>query len=214
MARATHIAVNLLLIVALTMQPGLAYAVQQDCSAGIAAGFICQGCGSCKVRLERARCSCCGIEASGDQDACCGDSDQHYGRHKGGDSAVTSDPFAGMKPEEGPTPQNALPENRSPQDSEQPQNAERPSGDDRGQLRAANVAALMAGCHCVTAPEPFDAPVPRSSAPELRDILTVDICFCDDAVLTARPPLAAAFDVADRHVVAHFSQIVFCIWRR
>ena len=63
MARPTHIAVNLLLSIAVTMQPGLAYGLQQDCSAEVSMGYTCQGCGCCKVQSTTAKCPCCIGEA-------------------------------------------------------------------------------------------------------------------------------------------------------
>ena len=203
MARAIHIAVNLLLIVALTLQPGLAYAVQQHCSAGIVGGIACQGCGSCKVHSESAKCPCCGVEAADKQGGCCGHRDQHTC----GDSTVTSAPFAGMMPEVGPATENPVPKIRAPQDSVQL------CDDDRPQVRTASATALAVCCHCVSAPEPSGGPVPRSSTPELRDVLTITICCDGDEILSAQPPLSPAFNVAHRPVVDHFSQIAFCVWR-
>lgn len=192
MARTTHIAVNLLLIVAVTMQPGLAYALGQHCSAGVSTGFTCQGCGCCKVQSETAKCPCCNSEASDKEDGCCG----HVRQHEDRVATFANDPFAGMELEEGSVPD----ESEQPRDDNQPH------------IQAADTLSLAAACDCVTAPEPFDAPAPRSATIELRDVITVSVAHCD-ATTAERPPLASLFDVAHRPITLHFSQIVFCVWR-
>lgn len=193
MARVTHIAVNVLLIVVLTMQPGLAYAVQQDCSAGVTSGFTCQGCGCCKVQSETAKCPCCSGEATNEEGECCG----HGRKNQHRVATFADDPFEGMELQEGPVPV----------DSEQP------SGEHASPFQVADVAALAAACHCVTAPEPFNAPVPRSPASELRDILTINIACVGDAATLVQPPLSGFFELARRPIEPHFSQIAFCVWR-
>ncbi len=160
MAHITSLAVNLLLIVAMTMQPGLAYGFQQDCSAGSTSGFTCQGCGCCKVPSATTKCSCCNEDASDEQSGCCGHDPQQEDRVS-------------------------------------------PSVD----------ATLSSGCQCVAAPAPLDAPSPRSSRVELRDILAVSVRDCGPFTVVERPSLASSFDVVHRPLVPHFSQIAFCVWR-
>jgi hypothetical protein len=73
--RPTHIAVNLLLIVALAIQP---VAV---CLAGVVGGpacsepgrFTCQGCGCCEVERPDGRCCCCSGPADAEEveASCC-----------------------------------------------------------------------------------------------------------------------------------------------
>lgn len=73
MARATHIAVNLLLIVVLTMQTGLSLAVRQVCSGSAATPLTCGGCGCCEVDAETPNCGCCsGTESSPAKSESCG----------------------------------------------------------------------------------------------------------------------------------------------
>ncbi|WP_147870568.1 hypothetical protein [Stieleria maiorica] len=190
MARVNHIAVNLLLIVVVTMQPSLAYVLQQDCSAGVATGFTCQGCGCCAVQSETAKCPCCSGEATSEEDECCG----HGRKNQHHLSTFADDPFEGMELQEGPVPV----------DSEQP------TGEHASRIQ---VAALAAACHCVTAPKPFDAPVPRSPATELREVLTVNIACVVDFATSVQPPLSGSFEFARRPIQPHFSQIAFCVWR-
>lgn len=198
MARPTHIAVNLLLIVAVTMQPSLAYGLQQDCSAGVSTGYTCQGCGCCKVQAETAKCPCCSGEATKEEGGCCGHG--HKNQHRV--ATFADDPFDGMELQEGPVPVDSVPVER-----------EQPSGERTTHIQAADLVALAAACHCVTAPEPFNAPVPRSPATELRDVLTVNIACVADVATSVQPPLSASFEFARGPIEPHFSQIAFCVWR-
>ena len=198
MARPTHIAVNLLLIVAVTMQPSLAYGLQQDCSAGVSTGYTCQGCGCCKVQSETAKCPCCSGEATTEEDGCCGHG--HKSQHRR--ATFADDPFDGMELKEGPIPVDSV-----------PVDAEQPLNDHAKQKQVAEFAVLAAACHCVTAPEPFNAPVPHSPVTELRDVLTVNIACVVDVATSVQPPLSGCFESARRPIEPHFSQIAFCVWR-
>ena len=198
MARPTHIVVNLLLIVAVTMQPSLAYGLQQDCSAGVSTGYTCQGCSCCKVQSETAECPCCSGEATKEDDGCCG----HGPKNQHRVATFADDPFDGMELLEGPIPVNSVPTDREQQ-----------SGERTTQIQAADGAALAAACHCVTAPEPCNAPVPRSPATELRDVLTVNIAGVVDVATSVQPPLSASLEFARGPIEPHFSQIAFCVWR-
>lgn len=198
MARPTHIAVNLLLIVAVTMQPSLAYGLQQDCFAGVSTGYTCQGCGCCKVQSETAMCPCCNGEATKGDDSCCGHG--HKTRHRV--ATFADDPFDGMELQEGPVPQESL-----------SKYCEQRSGENTRQVQGTELVALGATCHCVTSPEPFKAPVPRSPATELRDVLTVNTACVVDVVTSVQPPLSASFEFARGPIEPHFSQIAFCVWR-
>ena len=193
MARATHIAVNLLLIVAVTMQPGLAYALGQHCSAGVSTGFTCLGCGNCKVQLETASCPCCSGEATTDEGECCGHGQKK--RHRV--ETFGDDPFTGMELQKGPVPEDT----------------ELPRYEHSSQVKADDVVALSTACHCVTAPEPFDAPVPRSPTTELREVLAVHVACVGDVSVSEEPPLSSFFECARRPVEPHFAQIAFCVWR-
>ena len=63
--------VNLSLIVAMMIQPGMALVFASDCGAECASGFMCEGCGCCEVASPTEKCGCCG---GGEQDgdgSCC-----------------------------------------------------------------------------------------------------------------------------------------------
>jgi hypothetical protein len=56
----THITVNLLLIVALAIQPVAVCMANVECAAGYTdTTFTCQGCGCCEVERADDRCCCC-----------------------------------------------------------------------------------------------------------------------------------------------------------
>lgn len=59
--RPTHLAVNLMLIVALAIQPVAVCLAGVDCSAvgSLTSTFRCQGCGCCQVEHAADRCCCC-----------------------------------------------------------------------------------------------------------------------------------------------------------
>ena len=202
MARVTHIAVNLSLIVALTMQPAFAYVVGQDCSADCTSGFTCQGCGCCKVQSETSKCPCCSGESEDGHkhDGCCGHVHDGKRQHSDDLSIDEADPFAGMLLEEGPVP-------------EQNQRRDQPLEDQRQPTIKAAAPALAAACNCVTRPEPHEAPVPRSPVTELRDLLSLDIVVCGVMDPAEKPPLGSSLDDPHPAVAPHFSQVAFCVWR-
>lgn len=198
MAGTTHIAVNLLLIIAVTMQPGLAYGLKRGCSGGVSSGFACQGCGCCKVQSGAAKCPCCSGETTEEEGGCCGDD-----RHSEDPVAESADdPFTGLKLEKGPV-----------SDSAEPEEAGQPHSEDDAQVQANHVAALATVCHCATAPEPLDAPLPRSPNSELRDVLMLDVTGVGDVAMFQQRPLSGSVEFARRPMEPHFSQIAFCVWR-
>jgi len=73
----THIAVNLLLIVTLAIQPLAVCMANVVCSAGCSdASLSCQGCGCCEVERAGDRCCCCSGPAEPNQEetleaSCC-----------------------------------------------------------------------------------------------------------------------------------------------
>lgn len=197
MARATRIIVNLLLIVAITMQPTLTFAFQQDCSAGCTSGFTCQGCGCCKVQSETAKCPCCSGGLSDEHQGCCGHGDRNRSQQAKESSVDDADPFAGMVLEEGPVPEN----------SEQPCNENQSNGQEGAEPTVAT------RCHCVSNPDPLDAPTPRSPITELRDVLISSSAHCGVVYSADEHPLASTLDAAPAPVASHFTQISYCVWR-
>lgn len=196
MARVNRIIVNLLLIVAITMQPTLTFAFQQGCcSVDCTYEFTCQGCGCCKVQLQTEKCPCCSGGVPDEHQSCCG----HAGRDKSQRAKEPSvdDPFAGMVLEEGPVPEN----------SEQPT--------DEGQANRQEVAnaTLSTTCQCLSKRDPLDAPTPRSPITELRDVLSLSSAHCGILYSAEEHPPASTLDAACAPIAPHFSQISFCVWR-
>ncbi len=196
MARVTQIIVNLFLIVAITMQPTLTFAFQQDCSADCTSGFTCQGCGCCKVQSETAKCPCCSGDVSDERHSCCGH-DRDKSQQAQESSVDNADPFAGMVLEEGPVPENSA----------------LPSNEDQSNRRVAADATLASTCHCLSNPDPLDAPTPRSPITELQDVLSLSSAHCGIAYSAEEHPLASTLDAACAPAAPHFSQISFCVWR-
>lgn len=197
MARATQIIVNLLLIVAITMQPTLTFAYQQGCSADCTSGFTCQGCGYCKVQSETAKCPCCSGGVSDERHSCCGHGDRDKSQQAEKPSIDYADPFAGMVLEEGPAPES----------TEQPYNENQSNGHEGAEPTVATT------CHCVSNPDPLDAPAPRYPITELRDVLISSSAHCDLVYSADEHPLASTLDAAPAPVALHFTQISYCVWR-
>lgn len=189
MARVFHIAVNLLLIVVMTVQPGLVYGLKRDCSVGASSGFTCTGCGCCKVQSETENCPCCSGEATNDEGGCCGN--EHPVE------ASCEDPFEGVEIQKGPLPEDVT----------------SPCTNDDPQVQAAGDTALATACHCIVAPEPLNLPMPRSPASELRDVSAVSIAYVANVAASERSSLSSTFELAQPPIEPHFSQIAFCVWR-
>ena len=202
MARVIHIAVNLLLIVAVAMQPGMVYELQQSCFAGVSSALTCNCCGSCKVQSRTAECPCCTGGASNKEEKCCGQS------QGSGDVAIfDDDPFAGIELAEGPVPEGAPSATSVAEDLKTDNEVVF-----RGHIVGEAVFAPTR-CHCVTAPEPFSAPLPRPPLSELREVLTADIACVGVVITPGHPSLSSCFEFARRPIEPHFSQIAFCVWR-
>lgn len=198
MARVTHIAVNLSLVVALTIQPAFAYVTGQDCSADCTSGFTCQGCGCCDVRSETAKCSCCTPKPTNDHShgGCCG---HGQSRQTGMLNQSEDDPFAGVAFED-----------PLPDQTEEP--AQTSDGDDQP-IVAAAAPTLSTSCNCVRSSEPLDAPVQRPPLTELRDILSLNNALCGVVDSVDKPPHAWSHDSTQPTITPHFSQIALCVWR-
>jgi len=197
MARATQIIVNLLLIVAITMQPTLTFAFQLDCSADCTSEFTCQGCGCCKVQSKTAKCPCCSGGVSDEDQGCCGHGDRDKSQQAKQLSIDHADPFAGMVLEEGPVPENS----------------KQLINEDQTSTQGGVEATLATSCHCFSNPDPLDAPTPRSLITELRDVLVSSSAHCGVIYSAGEHPLASKLDAAPAPVAPHFTQVSFCVWR-
>lgn len=197
MARATRIIVNLLLIVAITMQPTLTFAFQQGCSVDCTYEFTCQGCGCCKVQSETEKCPCCSGGVSDEHQSCCGHANRGESQQAEEQTLDDADPFAGMVLEAGPVPENY----------EQPTNQTQPD------TRLAENGTLSSSCQCLSKRDPLDAPTPRSPLTELRDVLSLSAAQGCAVYTTVKQPRAYPVDAASAPAAPHFSQVSYCVWR-
>jgi hypothetical protein len=197
MDRLTRIAVKLLLIVSVAMQPTFAIALSEGCSAGCMAPFLCQGCGHCGVEKLPDSCSCCSgqpVEDVPEQEhACCGHdrADEQPVSPKSVDNSVADSGVAvDLVPSESPccTSKEAI-------------------------ESSAKKTVVVSTCNCVQAPEtPYD-PAPRPTSPEIRELVSCELAI---ATVERTGNQSSVFSNCDDvHAVAmpHFTQIAFCVWR-
>ena len=201
MARLTRIAVNLLLIVAITIQPTTVRALQKACSGDCSSQFTCQGCGSCEVESPAGRCGCCSghsdvgsnEESNEEIASCCG---HGSATEHGIASKFEDDPFADMEMANGPAADDSLLR----------------CADD--QLATfANSPLVVSGCRCLHAPEVPLAPAPRSPANEVRDLVSLGFASSLIADSKQQLPSVAAIDDGPPSAILHFAQIELCVWR-
>ena len=187
----TRIALNLLLIVSLAIQPVAACAFTADCAVRCSGSdtVMCPGCGCCEVEGANDRCCCCsGTAKSSDTEAakpsCCS--------HK--ESAVEDvfgEPSADL---ETPEPTCKLSDSKDLEaiDSE---------------------ATVQSVCLCEQNSQPLSDTSPRRPVNESRVSLAIG---CADQVgdeCDGRLSHSVARNSTDVPTLAHFSQIVLCIWR-
>ena len=197
MARLTRIAVNLLLIVAITIQPTTVRALQKACSGDCSSQFTCQGCGSCEVESPAGRCGCCSghsdVGSNEEIASCCG---HGSATEHGIASKFEDDPFADMEMANGPAADHSLLR----------------CADD--QLATfANSPLVVSGCRCLHAPEVPLAPAPRSPANEVRDLVSLGFASSLIADSKQQLPSVAAIDDGPPSAILHFAQIELCVWR-
>ncbi len=197
MARLTRIAVNLLLIVAITIQPTMVRALQKGCSDDCSSQFTCQGCGSCEVESPAGRCGCCSghsdVSSNEESASCCG----HGSTTEHGIASTSEvDPFADMEMANGPAADDSL---------------LRCSDDQLATF--ANRPLVVSGCRCLHAPEVPYAPAPRSPANEVRDLVSLGFASSLIADSKQQLPSVSAFDSGPPSAILHFAQIELCVWR-
>ena len=197
MARLIRIAVNLLLIVAITIQPTMVRALQKACSGDCSSQFTCQGCGSCEVESPAGRCGCCSghsdVGSNEEIASCCG---HGSATEHGIASKFEDDPFADMEMANGPAADHSLLR----------------CADD--QLATfANSPLVVSGCRCLHAPEVPLAPAPRSPANEVRDLVSLGFASSLIADSKQQLPSVAAIDDGPPSAILHFAQIELCVWR-
>ncbi len=206
MARFTRIAVNLLLIVAITIQPTMVCAFRKACSADCSLQFTCQGCGCCEVESPDGHCGCCSghsdVSSNEESASCCGPGSATSccgpGSAKEHSTASTfeDDPFADMEMANGPLADDSLMR----------------CADD--QLATyANSPGVASGCRCLHAPEVPYAPAPRAPTNEVRELVPLD--FASSVIVEPNQQLPSLFAVDDGppSAILHFAQIELCVWR-
>ena len=181
----TRIALNLSLIVALSIQPVAVDAVTADCSrrCRVSDALTCQGCRCCQVKEVTDRCGCCSSTAqSADPNAgkpsCCSQSepaDQILFVARCGDLDDSDPAYDGSDPDELKATRRSL-------------------------------------CLCGKDSQPWSDSSSSSSATELRASLAIGFASSRAADCDSRVSLSIA-RAEMVPALAHFSQIVLCIWR-
>ena len=197
MARLTRIAVNLFLIVAITIQPTVVFSLKRACSADRTSQLTCQGCGCCEVETSEDQCECCGgpskVVVEEESASCCG--------HDGGE-----DQFSVHATEDESCAAIEIIDERVHKVA--------PSGGaDENLDYLSNSLVVDFACNCLQAPETPHAPVPRSPANEVRDL--VSLSFTSRVSVGTRWQLASAPNSADSPppLGLHYAQVEFCVWR-
>lgn len=189
--------VNLSLIVAMMIQPGMALAFANDCGAECASGFKCEGCGCCEVASPTKKCGCCG---GGEQDvdgSCC---------------------MSASKPvEHGWTDEEWAEDEMMAEDLAASESLEMQviviSTTDEDAVDESQAHEVTSACHCGLESQPLGDSSPSRPTIERRD--SVAIRFADLATIFGathvKPPRQLQSEASNPP--AHFSQIFLCIWR-
>ncbi|MCO8120876.1 membrane or secreted protein [Stieleria sp. TO1_6] len=176
--------VNLSLIVAMMIQPGIALVFADDCRANGASAFTCEGCGCCEVSTATEQCGCCdGHSEQQTAGECCMDS---------GGSSTPQTMDEGDSVQASLTPVIVL----STADSQQP-----------GPHR------IVTGCHCGFQSQPMGEPSPVRPVIEQRESVAVrftDLAAIFGEVVSGLPRVVRTEDAP---APRHSRQIDLCIWR-
>jgi hypothetical protein len=179
----THIAVNLLLIVALAIQPVAVCLANVDCAVGCSNGtaFACQGCGCCEVERANDRCCCCSgptrIEnEENPEEGCC--SSKHRADAKSESSTEDTDEKSAI-----------------------------------GIASVEDAAGVRSICLCEQDSQPLSDSTPRRPVSENRDTLSLESHDLDEGVWNCGQLLATTQYGEDVPVSVRFSQVILCIWR-
>jgi hypothetical protein len=181
--RPTHVAVNLLLIVALAIQPLAECLANVDCSGvdSLTTTFTCQGCGCCEVEHAADRCCCCSGPTQSEVEetvatGCC------RSKHKA----------------------DAKSESSSEELDDEP--AEMIAG-------VAADSGLRSVCLCGRDSQPLSDSSPPRPTSENRDRLALGASVLDKSRWNLGPSLATSQYAADLSVPQCFSQVILCVWR-
>ncbi len=181
-----RIAVNLSLIVALAIQPVAACAVAADCSLKCSASdiLLCPGCGCCEVEQANDRCCCCSGTAKVVEEEAAKPS--CCSRDESADAEVFD---------------------ASSSDLDTLSTACKLSEPDESEL------GLQSVCLCDQSSQPLNDPSPPRPANESRTGLAIGYAGPVAADFDDQLSRTAALDATGAPALAHFTQIVLCIWR-
>lgn len=173
------------------MQSTIACAFQKACSVTCTPQFTCDGCGCCKVENPADRCGCCGghSEANSNDDSasCCGSNGtyEHLATPPTADTRSVGKEIAnGLVP-----------------------------GESSCCAEASDEPAMDSACHCLQAPDTPYAPVSRSNANEVPDLLTLSFALTAFVKPKDQPVSVLVNANALLSTLLHFSQIQLCVWR-
>tara|TARA_R110002049_G_scaffold288534_1_gene471104 strand:- start:20453 stop:21055 length:603 start_codon:yes stop_codon:yes gene_type:complete len=196
-SRLTRTVVNLSLIVAMMVQPGMALVFASGCGAECGASFMCEGCGCCEVSSPTVKCCCCGGgEQDGDGSCCMSESEPV--EHDWNNEEWTEDEM--------------MAEDLSASETLELQVIVI-SMTDADAVDESQTREVTGVCHCGMESQPLGDSSPSRPTIERRD--SVAIRFADLATIfgdaIAKPSRLSQSEVSNSP--AHFSQIHLCIWR-
>ena len=214
MSRLTRTTVNLLLMVAISLQQSVAPALQQSISF------------ACAARGSDQQCSCCADRGAESHGPCCRMAATETSREKAGCCQRTQPAAAAAAAE--PNQAHATPSvsaitHSEPHQVRDEHDAEhvRPEADSECCARhAAKVSipgsVIKSGCHCVHAPAETSVPLAPVSRTSTSDILQLMTLVCASMSLDdLQPQVPRGVSRADRGLssCSHFVQIHLCVWR-
>ena len=182
----TRIALNLSLIVALALQPMATYGTMAGCWAKCSASdaLMCPGCGCCEVQDRNDRC------------CCCRDTDNAAEKEAAKPSCCSHDESSDSDVSDAPSA-----------DSQKHQHVCELSDSKASELGVRSV------CACEQNPQPLSESSPTSPVKESRTSQGVGYVGMKGSENGGWLSLSTVRDRTDVSALAHFSQIVFCIWR-
>ena len=195
-SRLIRTVVNLSLIVAMAIQPGISYGMTKDCETKRGSGFRCNGCSCCEVSSPSEKCSCCGGgESAVSETTCC------MSRRDASDEAMHSDGILDLKVIVISTKSSAGCElNLDPAD-EDPEIAE------------SAMELLLSTCRCGVESPPLGDSAPSRPTISPREPIAVRSFDLADIFGGRQPARPVRHDVSLSKASPHCSQILLCIWQ-
>lgn len=197
MSRLTRIIVNLSLIVAITLQPTMVFALKKACAVNCASHYTCQGCGGCQVGAAGERCGCCSGHTDENSEiesaSCCGPSSYKQQRIS---VATKDEPLAEAEIVDEP----AASDNLSCCTAE-------------SLATSTSSRAVEYGCHCLHSPETPCVPDFRSPSNEVRELVSLGFTLSVIAERHEQRPCKRTIGDGLSSEILHFAQIQLCVWR-